>query len=111
MQKAMRLKAKMLEEKIAAYVLPDAHWPRRVRGVFGHYLARNDTERAHALLIQLDDGGYRVTVRASLNNREGAGALCRKFPTGGGRKAAAGINHLQEKELSELIDNFRSAYK
>lgn len=111
MQTAMGQESEMVKEQIAVYILPDAPWSRRVSGVFGNQLARNHTERAHALLTKLDAGGYRVSVRAPLSNREGADVLCRKFPSGGGRKAAAGINHLPEEQLSEFIDSFRSAYQ
>jgi len=48
------------------------------------------------------------SVRAPLNNRTGADELCRQFETGGGRKAAAGINRLPSKSL-ELFAKAMSA--
>jgi hypothetical protein len=39
-----------------------------------------------------------------LNNRTGADELARQFPTGGGRKAAAGINALPENQLNEFLN-------
>jgi hypothetical protein len=34
-----------------------------------------------------------------------------KFPTGGGRKAAAGINDLPAGQLAEFIDTFSGFYR
>jgi hypothetical protein len=47
-----------------------------------------------------------VSVRAPLNNKTGADEVCAKFPGGGGRKAAAGINFLQVDRFSEFLDVF-----
>ncbi len=89
--------------KVALYRLPDKAWARRVSGVYGNLLANRHPERAHAILTQHPQGGYVVSVRAPLANRTGAEQLCSQFPTGGGRKAAAGINQLPETELGRFI--------
>jgi hypothetical protein len=39
-----------------------------------------------------------------------ADELCASFKTGGGRKAAAGINHLPLTELAEFIEKFSQTY-
>lgn len=95
----------------AIYVLPDTHWARRVSGVFANELAREHPARAHALLTRRPQGGYVVSVRAPLQRQDGADALCRRFPTGGGRKAAAGINNLPEDRFdafaAAFVDGFR----
>lgn len=90
----------------AIYILPDAAWSRRVRGVFGNELAHADPERAHAVLTGDARGGYLVSVRAPVARPVGADALCRQFPSGGGRAAAAGINHLP----AETVDAFRQLF-
>ena len=36
--------------------------------------------------------------------------LCMKFPTGGGRKAAAGINDLPADMLQDFLDTFAAFY-
>ncbi|MDQ6951516.1 MAG: DHH family phosphoesterase [Mariprofundales bacterium] len=87
--------------------LPDAPWSRRVSGVYANKLARQSPDRAHALVTELPDHHYRISVRAPLNNREGADQLCMQFPTGGGRKAAAGINALPTNDLTAFIVKFR----
>jgi len=73
-------------------------------------LAQAAPERAHALLTRLDGGGYLVSVRAPLQRKEGADELCRQFPTGGGRKAAAGINHLPEDSFDDFSKAFQGAF-
>ena len=60
-------------------------------------------DRAHAVLTNNKHGGYLISVRAPLNNKTGADELCRQFSSGGGRKAAAGINHLPKSELDLFI--------
>lgn len=94
----------------AVFVLPCEPWSRRVSGVFGNALAKQHPERAHAVLTVKDGGGYLVSVRAPIVRREGADALCRQFETGGGRKAAAGINHLPETELARFLQTFNGAF-
>jgi hypothetical protein len=56
------------------------------------------------------NGNYLVSVRAPLHNKQGAATLCRQFPTGGGREAAAGINDLPADMLTAFIDAFKRAY-
>jgi len=88
------------------YQLPAVSWARRVAGVYSNTLARQQPELAHALLTASDDGSLRISVRAPLENRNGADDLCRQFPTGGGRAAAAGINALPPEQLDAFIQAF-----
>jgi hypothetical protein len=94
----------------ALYVLPAEAWARRVSGVFANRLAQEHPDRAHALLTRLPGGGYVVSVRAPLSNKTGADALCRQFPAGGGRQAAAGINLLEEDSFETFTQRFAQAY-
>ncbi|MEQ9395114.1 DHH family phosphoesterase [Haliea sp.] len=94
----------------AIYLLPDAAWARRVSGVFGNDLANNDPDRAHAVVTARADGNFLVSVRAPLNNKAGADVLCREFPTGGGRAAAAGINELPAAQLPGFIARIAAFY-
>jgi len=94
----------------AVFMLPNEPWARRVSGVYSNDLANANPDRAHAVLTIKANGGYLVSVRAPLNNKTGADELCMKFPTGGGRKAAAGINDLPADMLSGFIDTFASFY-
>ncbi|WP_456387101.1 acetyltransferase [Desulfolithobacter sp.] len=88
------------------YELPSEPWARRVAGVFSNTLARERTDLAHGILTRNSDQTYRVSIRAPLTRRSGADTLCRRFPTGGGRAAAAGINQLNESLLDRFIQDF-----
>jgi hypothetical protein len=94
----------------AIYLLPDASWSRRVRGVFGNQLANDSPHLAHAILTPNSKGGYAVSVRAPLAKRMGADALCRQFATGGGRTSAAGIDHLPKDQLQEFARRLERAF-
>lgn len=107
MGKASGLKPELEEESVALFILPDEAWTRRVSGVFGNELARNHPRRAHAILTRLEDGAFRVSIRAPLTTKSGADELCREFPTGGGRSAAAGINHLEAPDYDRFVERFR----
>ena len=110
MEKAEVSEAVFLDEKVAAFMMPDEAWSRRVSGVYGNALARIYKDRAHALVTVMDNGNYRVSVRAPLSNKTGADELCMSFPTGGGRKAAAGINDLPHDMLDDFIAAFKDKY-
>lgn len=90
----------------AVYMLPAVPWARRVIGVFANRLAQANPGRAHALLSANTVGGYTVSVRSPLARPSGADELCRGFATGGGRKAAAGINALPETETERFVAAF-----
>lgn len=96
---------------IAVFMLPDKAWARRVSGVFGNDLANKYPERGHAIITERADGDFLVSIRAPLANRSGADEICRQFPTGGGRKAAAGINQLEKKQLDKFIRIFSDYYE
>ena len=89
--------------------LPDSAGSRRISGVYGNQLAQDNPARAHAILTA-QEGGYLVSIRAPLKNRSGADTLALQFETGGGRSAAAGINHLPDAELNRFIKAFRAAF-
>ncbi|MDD2463834.1 MAG: acetyltransferase [Desulfobulbus sp.] len=92
------------------YCLPEATWAKRVVGVFANQLAREQPDMAHATLIPRVDGSYLVSVRAPLATRQGADALCRRFVTGGGRAAAAGINALPSQQLDDFLAAFTAHF-
>ncbi|MDQ7004936.1 MAG: DHH family phosphoesterase [Ghiorsea sp.] len=110
MQKAEVSEAILLDDKYAAFMMPDEAWSRRVSGVYGNALARTYEDRAHALITVMENGNYRVSVRAPMTNKTGADELCMGFPTGGGRKAAAGINDLPHDMLDDFIQAFKERY-
>ncbi len=108
---AERLTPEYKTEKAALFILPSEPWARRVSGVFANRLVHRAPQCAHALLTRLQGGGYLVSVRAPLANKVDADTLCRKFPTGGGRPAAAGINQLPEELFDEFLEAFTGTYR
>ncbi len=90
-------------------VLPDEPWSRRVHGPWANRLATASPQRAHAVLIQKGDC-YTVSVRAPQDRPQGADALCRRFLTGGGRPAAAGVTALPAAELSRFVSEFQRSF-
>lgn len=91
-------------------ILPDEKWARRVSGVYANQLATENPDRAHAMLTQQGEDSFLVSVRAPLNNKTGADGLCRQFETGGGRKAAAGINKLPASEYDLFVEKFTQSF-
>lgn len=106
MAAAASLQAEFANPHVAAYILPNEPWARRVSGVYSNDLANGAPDRAHAVLTEKANGNYLISVRAPLNNKTGADELCRGFATGGGRAAAAGVNDLPATQLGEFIDRF-----
>jgi hypothetical protein len=110
MAAAAALEPEYRDAAVSVFMLPDEPWARRVSGVYGNDLANADPARAHAVLTAKTSGTYLVSVRAPLNNKTGADELCLQFPTGGGRKAAAGINDLPAEMLPAFIDALARRY-
>ncbi len=107
---AKNIKPEFQNETVAIYLLPDAAWARRVSGVFSNDLTNVNPSIAHAVLTYNQEGGYLVSVRAPLSNKVGADEFCSGFPSGGGRKSAAGINHLPKDQLGFFVDKFAKFY-
>jgi hypothetical protein len=110
MANAEKLKPESKSDNVTVFIMPDAAWARRVSGVFGNHLANLNPTKAHAVLSYNLEGGYLVSVRSPVNNKSGADEFCSGFATGGGRKSAAGINHLPTEQLGEFIDRFETFY-
>jgi hypothetical protein len=110
MTRARSLKPELAGERHGIFVLPAEPWARRASGTLANELAHAFPRRAHALLTRLPEGGFVVSVRAPLAAGEGADELCRQFPTGGGRKAAGGINRLPDDVFDEFVKRFTSAF-
>ncbi len=98
-------------DSAALFILPNKTWARRISGVFSNVLVNQFPDRAHAVLTKNNNGGYLVSVRAPLNNKTGADELCRQFESGGGRKAAAGINHLPDSEFQAFINKLTQQFQ
>jgi len=110
MASAQSVKYDHTDESTAVLTFPNEAWARRVSGVFSNDLANQFPDRAHAVLTEKAGGNYLVSVRAPLNNKTGADELCMEFPTGGGRKAAAGINDLPANMLPQFVSALQKRY-
>ncbi|GAK84103.1 hypothetical protein JCM19238_1666 [Vibrio ponticus] len=108
---AQALTAAYQDDSVALFKLPNSAASRRISGVYGNWLANQSPNRAHLVLSENSQQGYTVSLRAPLNNKQGAGELCSRFATGGGREAAGGINHLAPTQLEQLIAQVSGYYR
>jgi len=115
MAKAKNSQVLVDNEQLSAMQLADESWARRVSGVFGNELANASPDKAHVVVTLNestlnDDATYTISLRAPLNNKQGAGDICASFPTGGGRAAAAGVNALPAKMLGDFFASVAEYY-
>jgi len=94
----------------AMLVLPAERWARRVSGVLANELTELGPKRALAVLSPRRGGGYVVSVRVPAASLLGADDFCRSFETGGGRRLAAGINHLPEVDVDRFAASFKATF-
>ena len=92
------------------FVLPDLAWARRASGTLANDLAKAHAGDAIAIVSTKSGGGYLVSVRVPRESKTSAEEFCRRFPTGGGRRTAAGINHLPSEQLDEFAAAFESQF-
>ena len=111
MQRAQSIEPTLCTDHCAMFTFPEESFSRRVSGVYSNQLARDNPNRAHALASLLPTGDYLVSVRAPLATKTGADEVCRQFPTGGGRKAAAGINQLPADQLQAFSDALEAQFR
>jgi len=111
MTKAEKVSPKHVTAYSEVIILPNDKWARRVSGVYSNELANKSPDKAHAILTEKEQGDYVISIRAPLNRKQGADTLASQFPTGGGRKAAAGINSLPREHLNTFIDKFIEQFK
>ncbi|MCP4037112.1 MAG: DHH family phosphoesterase [bacterium] len=110
MARARACKPSRETNSAAVFMFPNEPWARRVSGVYSNDLANGSPARAHAVITERADSTYLVSVRAPLDNKVGAADLCRRFPTGGGREAAAGINNLPADQLEDFMNQLCEFY-
>lgn len=110
MQTALSYSDISADKRNRIYRFPAQSWARRVAGVFSNSKAREKKDAAHAIVIENDDSTFQISVRAPLVKRENADILCRRYPTGGGRAAAAGINNLPSDMLDQFLEDFSTTF-
>lgn len=109
-QKVQQIAPIYADAQLEVYCLPDQGFSRRLSGVFSNALANANPDKAHLVLTYTPSANYKVSLRAPLNNRQGAGELCSRFTTGGGREGAGGINQLPSDLLESLIKQVSDFY-
>jgi hypothetical protein len=107
---ALAIKEMHTSGRNRVYLFPAASWSQRISGVFSNMKAAERSDLAHMVIMPNTDSTFRVSVRAPLTFRQNADTLCRHFPTGGGRAAAAGINNLPNDMFNDLIEAFNKQY-
>jgi hypothetical protein len=93
------------------FLLPDEVWARRASGVLANDLARMHSNHALAILSPKTRGGYTVSVRVGRDAAVPADVFCRRFDSGGGRRTAAGINHLPLSDLERFSTEFEQQFR
>jgi len=108
-------RARALEHRVAMpgarlVILPDEPWARRAIGVLANELTFTHPGCAIAILAPNARGGYTVNLRVPESGPLAADEFCLAFPTGGGRKRAAGINHLPKSDVERLAAAFEARF-
>ena len=111
MELAKRLTPAREAPGAVVFMLPDAAWARRASGTFANDKAKAHAASAVAIVSPRTEGGYLVSVRVPKEFSVSAEAFCRRFPTGGGRRTAAGINHLPGEELENFTTAFEQQFR
>ncbi|CAM3859101.1 hypothetical protein [Roseateles saccharophilus] len=88
------------------YLLPGEPWARRLAGTLANQRAALYARKSIAVLTSRTDGGYLASVRVAANCTAGADVLCRRYPGGNGRSAAAGVDQLPDSALDGFIADF-----
>jgi hypothetical protein len=88
------------------FVLPLDPWARRISGVFANRQIAADAHVACAVLTEKSDGSFLVSVRSADPLARAANTLCERFFSGGGRRAAAGINDLPAHDIDKFVTSF-----
>jgi hypothetical protein len=111
MELAARLEPTRQAPGAVLFVLPDEAWARRASGTLANDLAKAHATSAVAIVSPKAQGGYLVSLRVPRDSAVSAESFCRRFPTGGGRKTAAGINHLPTPEFEAFANDFTEQFK
>jgi len=92
-------------------VLPNEAWARRAIGVLANDLTQAQPDCAIAILSPKPSGDFTVSVRVPPHSPVAADEFCRGFDTGGGRKLAAGINHLPATDVDRFAARFEARFR
>lgn len=97
------------QAKAAIYRVPDTAWARRFGATWMNRLIRLHPDQGFAIFQARRDGGYLVSLRSPQKGplaHWSAAEFASRYPTGGGRVQAAGINVLPEDQLEGCASQF-----
>ncbi len=97
-----------------AFSIPSEPWARRYAATWANERILAKPWQALATLTPLTDGSYSVSIRARREKDKpgpSAADLASEFPTGGGRKLAAGINGLPKEDVDKFLQRFEDFFK
>ncbi len=87
-------------------ILPEGSASIRYSGIYSNLLSMNNKSKAFAIMTVYDENNYKISIRAPQDNPVGACDLALKFPTGGGREKAAGVNQLPCDQVDAFVEEF-----
>ena len=90
--------------------LPNQKWARRISGLLANRLSQRTQQFAHLILIE-KESHFSASIRKPLHHNTPASLIAKQFPTGGGRREAAGINVLPKQQIDSLIKKMILCYK
>jgi hypothetical protein len=93
----------------SAYLVPDEPFARRYGATWANERVLENPGEALAVIHPAEDGTYKISIRAPRDagaSVRSASDLAKEFPTGGGRKLAAGIDALPADQLQRFTDRF-----
>ena len=111
MRKARALEPARQVPGATIVVLPNEAWARRAIGVLANDMTQAQPDCAIAILSPNPSGDYTVSVRVPARSPVAADEFCRAFETGGGRKRAAGINHLPATDVDRFAAGFEARFR
>ena len=93
-------------DKATVYVLPDRAWARRLCGTLANQLVARNNGRSVAVLTPRSDGDFLVNLRIGSASASRADIFCSRYPAGGGRHGAGGIDRLPDQDMDRFINEF-----
>jgi len=111
MDLARRLEPLRKASGAMVFLLPDAAWARRASGTLANDLAKQHRGSSIAIVSPKTSGGYLVSVRVPKESSVSAEGFCRRYPSGGGRRTAAGINDLPGVDLHSFAAAFEEQFR
>jgi hypothetical protein len=96
---------------VKSLCLPDTAWAKRAIGLYANELASSLPGDSIAVVLPKSDGGVSISVRIPATHCLSAEEFCRQYKTGGGRRLAAGINHLPAVETDAFLQRFQEHFR